>query len=66
MQYRKMPSWKAPEKDGVQGYWLKSLTSLHSHIVVQLNHILDGERSLMNSAVPKRPGKMTFGKTVLC
>ena len=29
MQCRKMPDWKAPGKVGVQGYWLKNLTSLH-------------------------------------
>ena len=46
MQCRKMPNWKAPWKDGVQGYWLKNLTSLHPRIAVQLNHIPDGERSL--------------------
>ena len=32
-----MPNWKAPEKDGVQGYWLQDLTLLQ---------ILDGERPL--------------------
>ena len=35
-----MPNWKAPGKDGVQGYCLKNFTSLHSRIAVQLNHIL--------------------------
>ena len=54
---RKMPHWKAPGKDGVQGYWLKNLTSLHPCIAVELNHILPGERPL--------PDSMTFGKTVL-
>ena len=24
-QCRKMPNWKAPEKDDVQGYWIKNL-----------------------------------------
>ena len=58
MQCRKMPNWKAPWKDGEQGYWLKNLTSLHPHIAVQLNHILDRERPL--------PDWMTSGKTVPC
>ena len=58
MQCRKLPNWKAPGKDGVQGYWLKNLTSLHPSIAMQLNQILDGERPL--------PDWMTFGKTVLC
>ena len=53
-----MPNWKALGKDGVQGYWLKNLTSLHPHIALQLNQILDGERPLRDW--------MTFGKTVLC
>ena len=58
MQYRKMPKWKAPGKVGVQGYWLKNLTSLYPLIAVQLNHILGEERPL--------PDWMIFGKTVLC
>ena len=53
-----MPNWKALGKDGVQGYWLKNLTSLHPHIAVQLNQILHGERHL--------PDWMIFGKAVLC
>ena len=57
MQCRKMPNWKTPGKDGVEGYWLKNLTSLHPRISVQLNQILGGERPL--------PDWMTFGKTVL-
>ena len=28
-QYRKMPKWKAPRKDGVQGYWIKNLSNFH-------------------------------------
>ena len=53
-----MPKWKAPVKVGVQGYWLKNLTSLHPRIAVQLNHIPGEERPL--------PDWMVFGKTVLC
>ena len=58
MQCRKTPNWKAPGKDGEQGYWLKSLTSLHPRIAVQLYQIIDGERPL--------PDWMTFRKAVLC
>ena len=54
----KMQCRKIPEKDGVQGYWLKKLTSLLQRIAVQLNHILDGEMPLTDW--------MTFGKTVMC
>ena len=57
MQCRKIPNWKAPGKDGVQGYWLKNLTSLHPCIAEQVNQILNGERPL--------PDWMTFGKRVL-
>ena len=53
-----MLNWKVPGKDGVQGYWLKNLSSLHTGIAVQLNQTVDGERPL--------PDWMTFGKTVLC
>ena len=28
-QCRKMPNWKASGKDGIQGYWIKNLSSLH-------------------------------------
>ena len=62
-----MPNWKAPGKDGVEGYWLKNLTSFHSHIAVQINQILDGERPLPDwmtfgkTTVPKRPGKRKCG-----
>ena len=28
-QCKKIPNWKAPRKDGVQRYWIKSLSSLH-------------------------------------
>lgn len=31
-QSRKIPNWKAPGKDGVQGYWIKQLSSLHERI----------------------------------
>ena len=67
MQCRKMPNWKAPGKDGVQGHWLKNLTSLHLHLAVQLNHIANGERSLpdwmtfrKDSTVPKRLSKRQY------
>ena len=28
----KIPNWKAPGKDGVQGFWLKNFTSLHKNL----------------------------------
>lgn len=57
-QCRKMPNWKAPGKDKVQGYWIKNLTKMHNRIAEQLNKILMGEDDL--------PEWMTYGHTVLC
>ena len=56
-QCRKMPSWKAPGKDGVQGYWIKNLSNLHERIAVQMNKILMGDDSVLAC--------MTHGRTVL-
>ena len=39
-QCRKMPNWKAPGKDGVQGYWIKNFSNYHERIPVQSNKIL--------------------------
>ena len=36
MPCRKMPNWKDPGKNDVEGYWLKDFTSLHPRIAVQL------------------------------
>ena len=38
---RKMPNWKAPGPDNVQGYWLKNLTPLHDKLIVYLQDCLD-------------------------
>ena len=57
-QCRKIPNWKAPGKDGVQGYWIKNLNNLHMRFACQLNKILEGEDDL--------PTWMTYGRTVLC
>ena len=32
MQLRKMPNWKAPGLDGIQGFWLKMFTSQHQRL----------------------------------
>ena len=45
-QCRKMPNWKAPGKDKVQGFWIKSMTNLHERIAEQLNGILIEENEL--------------------
>ena len=55
-QCRKISNWKAPGKDGVQGFWLKKLTNIHKRIAQQFNLVLEG-------TVPEW---MTYGRTVLC
>ena len=57
-QCRRMPTWKAPGRDKVQGFWIKSMTNLHERIAEQLNKILIGENEL--------PAWMTYGHTLLC
>ena len=57
-QAKKIPNWKSPGKDGVQGYWIKNLTSMHDRIADQLNNILMGTDTL--------PTWLTHGRTVLC
>ena len=39
-QCRKMPNWKAPGKDCVQGYWIKNLSKFHEQIAVQITRSL--------------------------
>ena len=56
-QCRKIPNWKTPGRDGVQGYWIKNLTSVHERIAAQLNEIVCG--------VSRLPEWMTYGRTVL-
>ena len=55
---KKIPNWKSPGKDGVQGYWIKNLTNMHDRIADQLNKILMGTDTL--------PTWLTHGRTVLC
>ena len=57
-QCSKMPSWKAPGYDGVQGFWIKRLDKMHERIATQLNEILEGTKEI--------PSWMTYGRTVLC
>ena len=57
-QCRKLPNWKAPGRDGVQGFWLKKMRGLHGRIAEQLNNILNKQEQL-----PEWP---TFGGTILC
>ena len=56
-QCSKMPNWKAPRHDGVQGFWIKRLDKMHESIATQLNEILGGTKEI--------PSWMTYGRTVL-
>ena len=57
-QAKRIPNWKAPGRDGVQGFWIKKLHSLHHRIAEQLDFILNSNEEL--------PDWMTYGRTVLC
>ena len=57
-QCSKMPNWKAPGHDGVQGFWIKRLDKMHERIATQLNEILDGTKEI--------PSWMTYRRTELC
>ena len=46
-QSRKIPNWKAPGRDGVQGYWIKKLSSMQVRIANQLNEIISGANMLI-------------------
>ena len=56
-QVTKMPNWKSPGPDGVQGYWTKNLSNLHGNIALQLDSCLQ-ENNV--------PSWMVTGKTLLC
>ena len=58
LQSKKIPNWKAPGPDGVQGYWIKKLILLHERIAEQTN-------DMINNGV-QTPEWMTSGRTVLC
>ena len=52
----KLPNWKAPGPDGVQGFWIKNFTSLHRLLARYLNDCLEKGDT---------PKWMTTGRTVL-
>ena len=39
--FGRMPNWKSPGPDLVQGFWLKSFSSLHERVRLQLKECLD-------------------------
>ena len=57
-QCSKMPNWKGPGHDGVQGFWIKRLDKMHERIAIQLNEIVEGTKEI--------PSWMTYKRTVLC
>ena len=57
-QCKEIPNWKSPGPDGIQGYWIKKLTSLHGRIACQMD-------DMINNRIPV-PSWMTQGRTVLC
>ena len=54
---KKIANWKGPGPGGVQSYWLKSFTTLHGRVVLQLNEVLESD------SVPQW---MARGRTILC
>ena len=52
----RMPNWKSPGPDLVQGFWLKSFSSLHERLRLQLKECLDSGFV---------PGWLTRGRTSL-
>jgi hypothetical protein len=57
-QCKRIPNWKTAGLDGVQGFWIKRLSSCHERIAEQLNEIVSGDVEL--------PEWMTCGRTFLC
>ena len=55
---KKIPNWKAPGPDGVQGYWIKKLTALHERMADYMNDLINNRVTI--------PVWMTTGRTVLC
>ena len=56
-QVKKIPNWKSPRPDRVQGYRLKKLTTLHERIEKQMDN---------NSNREDIPKWMTLCNTDLC
>ena len=57
-QVKKIPNWKSPGPDGVQGYWLKKLTALYEHIAKQMDNTISNKGDIQK--------RMALGKMVLC
>ena len=57
-QLRKIPNWKCPGLDRVQGYWLENLQALHERIATKMDDMINNGIHI--------PKCMTTGKTILC
>jgi hypothetical protein len=57
-QCKKVANWKSPGLDGVQGFWIKHLSSLHKDIAIQFDKLVSGVEDI--------PQWLTRGKSVLC
>ena len=55
-QANKLSNWKSPGPDGVQGYWIKNLKSLHERLAALFNDCL---------RTGNTPSWLTRGRTVL-
>ena len=57
-QVKKIPNWKSPGPDGVQGYCLKKLTALYECIAKRMDNTISSPEDI--------PKWMTLSKTLLC
>ena len=57
-QLKKIPNWKCPGLDRVQGYWLENLQALHERIATKMDDMINNGIHI--------PKCMTTGKTILC
>ena len=57
-QVKKIPNWKSPGANGVQGYWLNKSTALREPMAKQMDNIISNRDDI--------PKWMALGETVLC
>ena len=51
---KKIPNWKAPGPDGVQGYWIKKLTALHKRMADHMNDLINNRVTIPSSELRRR------------
>ena len=62
-QSRKIPNRTATGRNGVQGFWIKKLASLHERTGFQLNKILNGKEQLPECLTYVQPAFGQKGQT---